>query len=76
MDFDKMIEGLSYGALMQLRDKCEIKLNKRTYDHEQAIREAIQKAYAEGFTIYFSRPDSDDESNFFITGCDYHVEVE
>lgn len=76
MNFDDIISGLSYGALMQLRDKCELKLNKRAYDHEMAIREAIQRAYAEGYTIFFSRPDCDDESNFFITGCDYHVEVE
>lgn len=74
MDFDKMIEGLTPDALMQLRDRCESKLNKRAYDHEMAIREAIQKAYAEGYTIYFSNPNN--ESSFFITDCDYHVEVE
>lgn len=76
MDFDKMIEGLKLSDLMTLRDRCELKLNKRAASHEMAIRDAIRDAYAEGFTVYFSRPDTDSEENFFITGADYHVEVE
>lgn len=76
MNFDKMIEGLSLSDLMQLRDKCEIKLNHHACEHELAIREAIRNTYTNGFTIYFSKPNTDSEETFFIVDEDYHVEVE
>lgn len=76
MDFDIMLEGLSLNDIMKLRDKCEIKLNRRAYEHEVAIREAIRNAYTEGFTIYFSKPNTNSEEFFFIVDSDYHVEIE
>lgn len=70
------IEKMTIGELMRLRDQCEGKINKRATYHEEAIRAAILNAYREGFTVYFSRPFDDSESSFYITNCDYHVEVE